>query len=523
MLLGEFEHTIDDKNRLTLPAKFRQALSGGLVVTRGMDGCLYSYPAGGLGAARRGPARRARPAQPRGPPDAALLLRRRVRGRARQAGPRDAAGALAKHAGLGREVVVAGVHDHLEIWDRAAWRDARQGSRRERGGCCRTSCGPTRLTTSPSSPTRCASCSPCSRARPSSTPPSAPAATPRCSPPTCTASGKLIAIDRDPSVRAVLRRACASARGVAGALPARRVLDRARRSSPRTACRPTRSCSTSASRRMQIDRPERGFSYATDAPLDMRMDPAAERLGARARQRGRRARADADLPPLRRGALRAADRARDRAPARASSRSSAPASSSRRSRRRSRRPARFGEGHPAKRVFQALRIAVNDELGQLEAALPAALEMLRPGRPARRDQLPLARGPDRQALLARARARLHLPARLPGLRLRPRAGAPRVRAGRPADAARARRQPARRLGAAARRGQERARSSAVASWSDAAPRFRSPRPRSRPRPKPRAEAPAAGAPRRRRRRRLDRRSSPRCSPASSRSTSPSCG
>ena len=44
MFLGEFTHTIDDKGRLTIPAKFRDELEGGLIVTRGLDGCLWAYP-----------------------------------------------------------------------------------------------------------------------------------------------------------------------------------------------------------------------------------------------------------------------------------------------------------------------------------------------------------------------------------------------------------------------------------------------------------------------------------------------
>jgi MraZ protein len=43
MLLGEHEHSIDDKNRITLPAKFRAVFAAGVVLTRGMDGCLYAY------------------------------------------------------------------------------------------------------------------------------------------------------------------------------------------------------------------------------------------------------------------------------------------------------------------------------------------------------------------------------------------------------------------------------------------------------------------------------------------------
>ena len=128
---------------------------------------------------------------------------------------------------------------------------------------------------------------------------------------------------------------------------------------------------------MQLDRPERGFSYATDAPLDMRMDPSAELTAADVvnvtnefelatifRRYGEERNA--------RQIARAIVRRRTQQPFERTGelvetiKGAIPA------------PARFGEGHPAKRVFQALRIEVNDELGALERALPAALEMLRP-------------------------------------------------------------------------------------------------------------------------------------------------
>ena len=123
MLLGEYEHTIDDKNRLTLPAKFRQAFVEGVVVTRGMDGCLYAYPRGEWEATVESRLRGLDPLSREG-----RLMQRFFFAGAAEAEP-DRQGrivvpaALAQHAGLGRDVVVAGMHDHVEIWDRKAWRE----------------------------------------------------------------------------------------------------------------------------------------------------------------------------------------------------------------------------------------------------------------------------------------------------------------------------------------------------------------------------------------------------------------
>jgi 16S rRNA (cytosine1402-N4)-methyltransferase len=130
---------------------------------------------------------------------------------------------------------------------------------------------------------------------------------------------------------------------------------------------------------MQVDARERGFSYSYDAPLDMRMDPG-QSLDARAvvnewdeRQLAQIFRRYGEDPNARRIA-REVVRRRRRAPIETTGElveaieAALPAAV-----RRS-----FGGGHPAKRVFQAVRIAVNGELDSLDRALPLAWDLLRP-------------------------------------------------------------------------------------------------------------------------------------------------
>ena len=122
MLLGAYDHTLDDKNRLTLPAKFREAFIDGVVITRGLDGCLYAFRREDWDRLVDSRLSTLDPLSPEG-----RRLQRHFFSGASEA-ELDKQGrvmvptSLLGHAGLGREVVVAGVRDHVEIWDRAAWK-----------------------------------------------------------------------------------------------------------------------------------------------------------------------------------------------------------------------------------------------------------------------------------------------------------------------------------------------------------------------------------------------------------------
>jgi MraZ protein len=127
MFLGEYNHSIDDKGRLTIPSKFRAELAAGLVVTRGFDQNLMMFPLQGWQELAEQILQR-----PLSNEDV-RLFRRRVFSGAVDLEP-DRQGRvilpayLREFAGINGDVIVAGMYNYVEIWNAEAWQQVRQAA-----------------------------------------------------------------------------------------------------------------------------------------------------------------------------------------------------------------------------------------------------------------------------------------------------------------------------------------------------------------------------------------------------------
>ena len=123
MFLGEYEHSVDSKSRIAVPAKFRTQLEGGLVVTRGFERCLQVYPMDqwqalservsglSLGSTEARQLRR-------------LLFASAFDTEVDKQGRILLPANLREYAGIGDEAVVAGMNTYFEIWSKADWEAA---------------------------------------------------------------------------------------------------------------------------------------------------------------------------------------------------------------------------------------------------------------------------------------------------------------------------------------------------------------------------------------------------------------
>ena len=118
---GQHEHSLDAKDRLTIPARFRAALDEGVVLFEELDPCVSIYPVSGFGELTGTYLANLNPMSKRG-----RMMRRRFHARSHDE-TLDSAGRvrlpthLVDHADLGGACVIVGVDDHLEVWNPKAW------------------------------------------------------------------------------------------------------------------------------------------------------------------------------------------------------------------------------------------------------------------------------------------------------------------------------------------------------------------------------------------------------------------
>jgi MraZ protein len=127
VFLGEFQHTLDAKGRVSLPRKHRDEIGSSVVVTKGLDTCLYVYPAAGYNDFLDELL-----APSNFDSDTRALRRFFIAGASPvdidSAGRVSLSPVLREFAGLTRDVVVAGNADHIEIWDATAWATYQQAN-----------------------------------------------------------------------------------------------------------------------------------------------------------------------------------------------------------------------------------------------------------------------------------------------------------------------------------------------------------------------------------------------------------
>ncbi|GIO30536.1 MULTISPECIES: division/cell wall cluster transcriptional repressor MraZ [Paenibacillus] len=120
MFMGEFQHSIDDKGRLIIPAKFRELLGSSFVITRGLDQCLFVYPMNEWSVLEQ-----KLKSLPLMKSDARAFTRFFFSGATEcewdKQGRVNLPGNLRGYAGLDKECVIIGVSNRVEIWSKDTW------------------------------------------------------------------------------------------------------------------------------------------------------------------------------------------------------------------------------------------------------------------------------------------------------------------------------------------------------------------------------------------------------------------
>ena len=122
MFMGQYQHSLDEKNRLIIPAKFRNELGSNFIITRGLENCLYVYDQKNWNLIVD-----KLNALPFTKKDARIFIRSffstATECELDKQGRVNIASRLITHAKLNKECVIIGANDRLEIWDKQAWEE----------------------------------------------------------------------------------------------------------------------------------------------------------------------------------------------------------------------------------------------------------------------------------------------------------------------------------------------------------------------------------------------------------------